>query len=315
MKNLQSLLLIIATIFMVYSCNKSESKLSTPELLTPSNGFNATVEANYLFGVTLNWADIANTSEYLVEISTNPDFSTIYNASTVVASDYYIELENSSNELVTYYWRVKAFSPNIENSDYSTFFTINLNPLPSQSGFQLIAPANNSTNITFASYFRCENVADAFFYKFNFEGPYGSFSETSSTPFLTTDQIEPNQFYNWSVTASLNDGSTITSPQWSFQAAEFVHHPPTLLTPVNGANISNSVPSFSWNSVTYASSYIIEFSRNNTFTQIVDEITVYYDYYSPGSYFLDDFDLNTTYYWRVKADNSGYSSVYSFKLS
>jgi subtilisin-like proprotein convertase family protein len=73
-----------------------------------------------------------------------------------------------------------------------------------------------------------------------------------------------------------------------------------LSSPANNANTQNTKLTLSWNSSTNATSYIVEVSTNNTFTNIINNSEV-----STSSYEINNLSQGTNYYWRVTPKNSG----------
>ncbi|MEA3335953.1 MAG: choice-of-anchor J domain-containing protein [Chloroflexota bacterium] len=85
---------------------------------------------------------------------------------------------------------------------------------------------------------------------------------------------------------------------------------PTLLTPPNGASGVNPAPTLTWSDVG-ADSYMVEIATDAGFSNIVESATV------PGtSYQAGPLNTNTTYFWRVSAENAcgvgAYSAVFDF---
>jgi len=68
-------------------------------LTTPLNGTNSTS-----YFQTLSWQENVNAEDYLVELSTDPNFNTIINSSTITSTSLSVENLNSST---VYYWRVR----------------------------------------------------------------------------------------------------------------------------------------------------------------------------------------------------------------
>ena len=87
---------------------------------------------------------------------------------------------------------------------------------------------------------------------------------------------------------------------------------PTLTSPANGATDVPLQPTFTWDAVTGAASYLIEIATDAGFTNIVDSATVGSPNYTPAVPLTD----GTTYYWRVTASNTcgdgAVSSTFSF---
>jgi hypothetical protein len=142
MKKLLLLLPLIS--LLIVSCSKDdEEKLSTPTLTTPAN--NANLQAN-AFVFDFAWSNVANATEYVIQVSQNSDFAT--SSSTTVTSNE-VELTVNNAETGTYYWRVQAKAPGFANSDFSSAFVINFTKTGGpNSEITLLTPADNGTAST-----------------------------------------------------------------------------------------------------------------------------------------------------------------------
>lgn len=132
-------LFLILTSFMLFAACSSDddsnsNKLGTPVLLTPSNNTTVSVSEFNPYREFV-WAEVANAKQYLVQISETSNFSTILDEATAVVDeddpDYnnriYFDLYDSTQHQSTYYWRVRAFAPDYDPSDYSATFSFVVN--------------------------------------------------------------------------------------------------------------------------------------------------------------------------------------------
>ncbi len=120
--------------------------------------------------------------------------------------------------------------------------------------------------------------------------------------------------YYWRVSASNSQGTSQWSSVWNFtsEAGGTAPLPPTLASPPNGATNVSLLPTLLWNASSGATSYALQVSTNNSFTNFV--------YNQSGltgtSQQISGLSNSTTYYWRVNATNnygtSDWSSVWSF---
>ena len=88
---------------------------------------------------------------------------------------------------------------------------------------------------------------------------------------------------------------------------------PSLVSPADGALNVSRTPTFTWDPATDAETYRLEVATDASFTHIVHTATDI----SETSYTMPSpLDMNTTYYWRVAAENScdvgPYSTAFSF---
>jgi len=91
--------------------------------------------------------------------------------------------------------------------------------------------------------------------------------------------------------------------------------PPNLLTPSNKLVITTLSPSFDWEDAQNATSYRIQISDENLFSNIILDSTITQSFLTIS---LDKLLNNKTYYWRVDASNSvgegNWSEIWSFSL-
>jgi|GEM_PF-2494813 len=87
---------------------------------------------------------------------------------------------------------------------------------------------------------------------------------------------------------------------------------PVLVSPNNGSTGISQNPSLTWNAVSEASSYSVIVSANSDFSSPVVNVSNL----NTNIYSLSGLAKNTTYYWKVSAENSsgtsGYSAVWHF---
>jgi len=122
--------------------------------------------------------------------------------------------------------------------------------------------------------------------------------------------LAPNTTYFWRVQAINGIGQPgAWSSAWSFRTAIL---PPNLQAPGNGVLLDNKRPSFTWNSVSGATSYTLEVSSVSNFASTVINTSPAQAHYTATS----NLSSNTKYYWRVKANGpngpSRHSQVWTF---
>ncbi len=86
---------------------------------------------------------------------------------------------------------------------------------------------------------------------------------------------------------------------------------PTLTNPLNGETSIDPFGTLNWNSDINAENYTVEIATDAAFSTIVETATVTTNQYQPSN-----LNYDTTYYWRVKTNNtcgsSSYSNAFSF---
>lgn len=107
------------------------------------------------------------------------------------------------------------------------------------------------------------------------------------------------------LTTNLSDGSVTVNDVGQLPA-------PNLLSPANGATGVSTSPVLRWQEVEGADSYNVQLSGNDTFSElIVNQTNV-----TGTNYDVVGLSYETTYYWRVSAENndgtSDWSAVWSF---
>ena len=133
---MKRIFLLLVSLF-VLSCSSDDSsdssnELATPDLITPSDNATITVEWNDTSSREFVWGEIATATRYLIQISSDSNFETIvkelyrnvneqepYDNTTA-----YFTLDDLEDG--QYYWRVKAFGEDNQESDYSQVYAFTL---------------------------------------------------------------------------------------------------------------------------------------------------------------------------------------------
>ncbi len=184
---------------------------------------------------------------------------------------------------------------------------------------ELIAPVNDDKLTNSSVYFNWSDITYATGYIIEIaEDPdFVSVIEFDSSLSVSeyTAAYLPNNRYYWRVSAfdlsqfSLNSSIQTFSVQVAWSAS-----PPLLDQPENGYTTTATTMNFIWYEVTSAVNYLIEIAADDIFNSIVN-----YDSTITGGIYSADFSVGNTYWWRVKASNSGnawtdYSEIRSFTI-
>jgi subtilisin-like proprotein convertase family protein len=114
---------------------------SNATLSAPADGAEVTS-----FTPTLTWSAVANASQYYVEVSESPAFSSIFSSSTVATNSWQMNLPGTANDV--YYWRVRAQNP-CSQSGFSTAFAFHIGGVGCQTfnatGLPLTIPTTATT--------------------------------------------------------------------------------------------------------------------------------------------------------------------------
>jgi Zn-dependent metalloprotease len=281
-----------------------------PVLVSPGNG-----DSVHTDRPTIDWDDVVGASGYNLQVSKVSTFSPLTLTVNPATSTYTPTNDFEVNML--FYWRVKANGSN-GPSDSSEVRSLTTGNPPSVPG--LLSPASNAlttdytprldwgqstlpTGTTFSKYeLEVDNNAD-----------FSSPEITADITSLTTHEYTPatdlnaNTKYYWRV-RSWN--TNLDYSGWSlvryFRTAIVK---PTLLSPINGEIVGSLKPAFDWGDVSGASGYIIQVSRNASFTTIVLTITIP----KPVSTYTPTTNLPaaTTLYWRVMANGANGPSLWA----
>ncbi|WP_237274855.1 fibronectin type III domain-containing protein [Tenacibaculum ovolyticum] len=171
-------------------------------------------------------------------------------------------------------------------------------------------------------------------YTFNYK-TYLSFNETTTfsvenLPSNLTATFDPTFATNNNTPVKLTISNTINAPigvtnfnavgtatsthkktAITFNAFENNLIKPVLNTPVNNTTNVDTTVSLNWNSDNNIDTYTLEIATDSGFNTILNTVTT-----DKSDYTLNPLNLNTTYFWRVKGENtcneSQYSNIFSF---
>ena len=119
--------------------------------------------------------------------------------------------------------------------------------------------------------------------------------------------------YYWRVNAKNMGGIGGWSSVWTFTTVVAAPSQPTLVSPANASQDQSLSLTLTWNPVSGATSYRLQFDKSNTFPAplFLDDSLI-----ASPSRIVSSLTNSTTYYWRVSAKNAGgsspFSTIYSF---
>jgi len=289
---------LIALLFVVPSI------LAQPTLLTPVDN-----AVDVALSPTLTWSDISSTT-YRVEVATDAGFSSLaYTNDGVIGTSHLIPLALAN--YTTYYWHVRESSPT--TGSYSTTFTFRTIPsaAPAVPDLSTATPAPAATGQALALTFDWADVpqTDSYDFDLSTDPLFGSFVNQQTGLTVSTAAVaglSEGTVYYWRVRATNIIGSSAFSTASSFTTLSA----PVLTSPGNTISGVSIQTSFAWTAPPGATSYILDISTDNFATTLLTVPGI-----ATNAYTLDSTQiLNnvTTYYWRVKADNTTYSATSSF---
>lgn len=277
------------------------SALSVPTIIEPLvNSFGNTTS-----NLLLDWTDVAEATEYEVQVSTDINFSTYFAIDTVIVSRYYL---NNLSNYKDYYARIKAKSKHSQGDWTSThkFTTI-------VGKVSLVSPTNNSIAKDTADNLSWTLVQGKTDYQVRIAKDE-NFSVMIIDQHINPEQLNYNSLsyfteYWWKVRAKDPSGSY---GDWSFvRKFQTKVNKPTLITPANLSNELALSQNLDWTDVIGADKYTIQLSDKSDFSNLIlnNSVTVTQETVSSLLPY-------TTYYWRAAAENSSkqgnWSDVFSF---
>jgi hypothetical protein len=250
---------------------------------------------------TFSWSMVEGADSYRLQVSTDPNFgSTVINQVTPMTS--YTPITTLAQGL--YYWRVQVIRYDSIGNDWSEVVQFNL-ILPTPTG--LSPDFDPSQGLPYAPTFRWyplikindvypfEPLLTAWKYKVqvsrdeNFSIIYDSIT-TNNTYWTPTSGYHDGTYW-WHV--AMVDGNGKSGP-YSPSATFTKQYPTTtLISPIGEA--LPGTPTFIWTPVDGAATYVIEVSKNATFSPVYDTVKTINTQFTPTKLY----DSDVIYYWRV----------------
>ena len=255
--------------------------------------------------LTANWNSSATATGYRLDVSTSNTFSSFvlgYNDLDVTNITSYGVTGLAAN--TAYYYRVRAYNGGGTSGSSSTItvqtlvtppvapvanaatgvtqttFTANWNPSTTATGYRL----DVSTSNTFSS----------------FVSGYNDLDVTNVTSFGVTG-LAANTAYYYRVRAYNGGG---TSPNSSTITIQTLITPPVAPVANAATGVSQTTFMANWNSSSTATGYRLDVSINNAFSSFVSGYNNL-DVTNVTNFGITGLDANTTYYYRVRAYNTG----------
>ncbi len=286
----------------------SFTTLVAPTLSLPSNG---AIDQN--IALTLDWAPMSSIPNFTYQFDTSPNFD----------SASLLEVDTDGNESLahvndllfdtTYYWRVRANTA-VDVSEWSETWSFTTLVAPTLS-----LPSNGAIDQNIAltlDWATMYSITD-FTYQFDISPDFDSaFLEEANTDgnisLAHPSDLLYGTTYYWRVRANSTLDTSDWSAIWSFTTVYELTTAPQLISPTDGTtDVTFASVVLEWASIPEATSYQYQYCLEETFTNGITSGVV-----SSLTKTITDLNQDTTYYWRVRGQNTGgsspWSAVYSF---
>jgi len=269
---------------------------AAPRLSSPASG-----AANQQLSLTLFWNAVSNASTYYLQVATDLAFANIVFKDSMV-TDTSRAISGLANG-VLYYWRVMSQNQGGVSawSNLSGFTTIAAAPKQPS----LISPADGAVGQTIPLAVTWNKAVGAATYVLQVatDTGFASVAAADSTLMDTTKSLAGlanSTKYYWRVQAKNPIGASAWSTVRSFTTFAAALGTPVLRSPADAATGQPVAAVVSWQSVSGAKSYRIEVSAAGDFSTIFVQDSGLTD----TSTTLAGLVNNTTYFWRVRAENA-----------
>jgi hypothetical protein len=300
---------------------------SIASLIFPSNN-----QTCVPLDINLKWSKTAALTTYQVMLAADSLFTNIIlNDSTLTDT---LKPVTYLTPLTNYYWKVRGLST---SGVWTKFTPVNkFRTIGPASQVVLYSPANGSIDLQAPVSFFWSNTTDQMkfgrVYYYWFEYSQDNLFTTSVIDTTLTDTttvisgLSGNHTYYWRVKAKNNIGWSSFSDVWSFTTAPNAPGNITLISPANNSVDLPSTVTFNWtkaietvitsrsgskSSPLTVSNYWLEYSSSSSFTTSVIDSSL-----TDTVKTVSGLNMNTKYYWRVKAKNQtgwgNYSDVWNF---
>ncbi len=263
----------------------------TLDIPTPTEP--ATGSKFYVGNIPLEWTPIDKSTGYLLEISTNEQFTELIDSVYVQDTTFTSQNLTPGNR---YYWRVKAMNSFLE-SDWSDIMKFDFEatlPIP------LITSPNDGQEFTdedITLVWQFVHSSASYTVEIAMDSLFTNILDSITTDVtqFTIPSIAPAFKYFWRVKA-VND---YIESSWS-KTRSFIKilvlAIPSPIKPENNSIIDRNYIQFLWNSSTNATEYNFVLSKDSTFEDFANSTEL-----SDTTITIEQLDYNTKYYWKVIA--------------
>jgi len=278
-------------------------------LINPQNDFSASLRPHF------TWNELDGASVYTIQVSQSGDFDTILYENS--SADTYFDVPESLEEDNTYYWRVKTDTSGENWSEIRLFHTDILVTLstPADGATEIDVPVVFSwVPLDNANNYRIQVASDEDFEDIVLDEEIDA---TTNPDSWTENNILTANIdgYYWRMTSDVALPLDLENENdnWS-EVFSFTTNAGVLLNSPEDEAVEGVIVKFDWEEYPEATEYQIQVATDNAFsTIVVDNAIIEEDGELPTEFIPEtDFDLSTTYYWRIKDVDSDWSEIRSF---
>lgn len=280
--------------------------LLPPTLLAPLN--NAKKQP---LSIDFQWSRVEGALTYEIQISKDPNFSTIYTGRSGLVTNVVTikELQPST----TFYWRVKAKNDEGE-SKWSVVYSFRTAPSQLDQP-NLVFPENDQHDIPTNATLVWNAVPGAKYYSIQVTKTFGFYNidievNNIADTFFVAQNLDNQTEYFWRVQAYNDSADSPWSSVRRFTTLpQAPDKPVQLLSPAKGLTGANTSLSFYWEAIPNVFYYQFQLATSDMFepnTLVVNDSVV-----PINSKYVAGLDLGKTYYWHVRGYNTAGISPWS----
>jgi len=296
--------LFVAAALALPACSDAPTVEKAPpnfEMISPANAAIGVPDSP-----VLTWASSFDAKSYRVQISSDPQFSTLVSDQSGLTTTSFSPTVTLAPGAV-FFWRVTADTPSGPvPADDAPFTFTTIAPVPGD--FTLVAPEEGAIGVSTRPTFEWTSSLGAGSYRLQvatdsgFANPVIDQSGLVTTSTTLTTGLNPATMYFWKVQAESDSIVTAGGAPRSFTTAVgAIPGTFTLVSPAGGTTVFTTFPTYSWTSSSGAASYRLEVSTDPAFQNpIINQSGITDTSVTPSIALLP----RTTYFWRVSAVNA-----------